>query len=115
MRKNVIKGFSMMDEVDISANATSSTVNVLNLDKASIYIDWAGSSPVGELTVEAKNGENSPWYALDFGVTIDVTGNTGDHLIILNEMPFEQLRIQYASTSGSGTISAYITAKQVGG
>ena len=122
MRKNVIKSFAMLDSISMAANATSSIVNVINLDKASIFIDWSGTSPVGTITVEARNKpvdlnnvEDGLWYALDFGTPISVAGNTGDHLIVLNELPFDSIRIQYAATSGSGTIDALITAKQVGG
>jgi hypothetical protein len=115
-RKNVLKPYKMIDGGDLSSNITSSTTSVINLDKASISISWSGSSPVGTIEVEARNGEADPWTALDFGgSTISISGNSGSHRILLNETPFTDVRVSYTATSGTGTIDAIITAKQVGG
>ena len=84
-------------------------------DKASISIQWSGSSPVGTFEILARNGEDDAWQALDFGSVIAVSGNTGDHRVLLNELPFTDIRIDYAATSGTGTVDAIVTAKQVGG
>lgn len=119
-RKNVIKTYAMIggDAVDavpgdMSAPIVSHTVNCINLDKASIHVNWSGTAPVGELIVDARNGENDPWYTLDFG-TMPVTGNAGDHQLIFNEMPFTDIRLQYGFTSGTGTMTARISAKVTG-
>lgn len=122
-RKNVIKSFKLLDSVDISTNQTQATpTSVINMDKASIRVNWTGTSPVGELFVEARNtaedADKAPagdWFALDFGTAITISGNSGEHLIILNELPHNEIRLRYASTSGTGTLTAVITAKQVGG
>ena len=114
-RKNVVKSFKMLDAVDISSSQTSDATNVINLDTASIHVVWsAGSSPVGTITVEARNGENDSWYELDFGSTISVSGASGDHQIMLNEMPFTDIRILYTATSGSATLTATLTMKTMG-
>lgn len=115
MRKNVVKYFKMFDATNIASNQTSQVTNVINMDKASIQVEWTGSSPVGNIVVEARNGEISAWYALDFGTAISVSGASGTHQIVLNEMPFTDLRLRYVSTSGTGSLSATITLKQVGG
>ncbi len=114
MRKNVVKGFQPFQATSLAANATSPEVNVINLDKASIYVDWAGTSPVGTLAVEAKNREDGDWFALDFGSPISISGNSGNHLIVLNELPFLAIRLVYTAGSGTGTIDAVIAAKTVG-
>lgn len=114
-RKNIVPSYLMMDAADMSANATSSIVNVQNMDKASIHVYWAGTSPVGTMTVEARNGDEEPWFALDMGATISISGNTGFHELIFNEIPFTDIRLQYAVTSGVGALNAAITMKQVGG
>ncbi len=99
--------------MDISGSATSDITSVLNLDKASIAIDWSGTSPVGEIQVEARNGENEPWTVLDIA-TISISGNSGNHRIIFLELPFTDIRLQYISTSGTGSMDAVITSKTVG-
>lgn len=113
-RKNVLKSFKMIDSGDLSGNITSSVTSVINMDKASVHLNWSGSSPVGTVTVEARNGEDNPWYELDFGSTISISGNSGDHQLVLNELPFTDIRLQFASTSGTGNIDAIITSKVTG-
>ncbi len=115
MRKNVIRGYKMIDAGDISANVTSSEVNVINLDKASVFVSWTGTSPVGELKVEAKNADNGTWFELDMGGPISISGNSGNHTLLFNELPHNTIRILYVWTSGSGSLNAVLAAKQVGG
>lgn len=119
-RKNVVMPYKMFDEADMSANATSDVTNVINLDKASIIISWSGSSPVGAVTVEGRSFRagaepvDSGWVTLDFDV-IAISGNSGGHQLLFNELPFSELRLQYAFSSGSGSLDAVLVAKQVGG
>lgn len=113
-RKNVVKSFKMLDEADLSGSLESAIVNVINLDKASIHLNWTGTSPVGVITVEARNGEKSSFYELDMGGVINITGNSGDHQLNFLELPFTDIKVVYTSTSGTGTIDATISAKVVG-
>ena len=113
-RKNVLPAFLMFDAADLSDNATSHVVNVQNMDKASIHLSWAGSSPVGTVAVQARNGSTDGWYNLDMGGTISISG-AGDHQLIFNELPFTDIRLIYSRSSGSGSMDASITLKQVGG
>lgn len=114
-RKNVVKSYPMFNNTDISINQTSPIVNVINLDKASIHVEWTGTTPIGVMTVEARNGKDDTWYDLDFsGQTIDITGNTGDHQILMTELPFTDIRLQYVVTSGTGSLEARISAKVTG-
>lgn len=115
MRKNVVRGYKMFDATSISSTVTSSEVNVINLDKASIYINWAGTAPAGVLTVEARNDEKDTWFTLDFGSPIPISGASGDHVLVFNELPHNTIRLVYTRTSGSGNITATLVAKQVGG
>ena len=113
-RKNVVKSYKMIEAGDLASNIESTTTNVINLDKASIHLKWSGTSPIGTITVEAQNGENDSWYELDFGSSINISGASGDHQIIFNELPFTSIRIQYTATSGTGEITATYTAKVTG-
>jgi hypothetical protein len=113
-RKSVMPGFAMIDQQSLASNITSSVVSVKNLDYASIHVEWTGTSPVGTLTVEARNGETDSWYELDMGSAISISGNSGDHQLVFNLLPFTDLRLQYAATSGSGTLNAEISMKVTG-
>ena len=117
-RKNVVKSFDMIDSADMSGNITSSTTDVINLDKASIYISWSGTSPVGTIVVEATNSDpvdsQSVWREVNMGATISVSGNSGSHDLIFTELPFRAIRLVYTATSGSGDLDATISAKTTG-
>lgn len=113
-RKNVVRSFKMIDAGNLASAITSTVVNVINLDQASIHIEWAGTAPVGTFTVEARNGEEDSWYALDMGGAISISGASGDHQLVFNQMPFTDIRLVYAATSGTGSVDAFISAKVVG-
>jgi len=121
-RKNVTKPYKIFDAVDISANQTSKIMNVERQDKGSIIIDWTGTTPIGVLTIEARNfnkqktdeDTNTAFVTLDFGSAINVTGNTGNHIIAFNEMPYTELRLVFTRTSGIGNLTATTTLKVVG-
>lgn len=118
-RKNVIKnGYKMLDEADLTLTTTSNLTEVSNLDKASIHIVWSGTSPIGTIIVESTNDSASNpqavWREVNFGSAIEITGNSGDHDIVFNELPFNAIRIKYVPTSGSGTINAALSASVVG-
>jgi len=115
MRKNVVRGYKMFDAADISSTITSPEVNVINLDQASIFVSWSGSSPYGTLEVQFKNGDNGAWFTVDMGGPIPILNSSGQHILIFHELPHTAMRLVYSRISGTGTIDAVITAKQVGG
>lgn len=113
-RKNVVKSYKMLDGAALNASQASAPTSVINQDKASIHLQWAGASGTSTVTVQARNGELDPWYDLDFGSAISITGASGEHQLIFNELPFTEIRINSSAASG-GTVTATITMKQVGG
>jgi hypothetical protein len=113
-RKNVVYGWKAFDAVSLASSQTSAETEVGGEDYGSIYLFWTGSSPVGTITIEAKNGGGGTYRALDFGSAISISGASGNHEIILNEMPFTHLRIVYTRSSGSGSLTANVTFKSKG-
>ena len=115
-RKNVVLSYPMVDATSMAAsfNSPAPYTNTINLDSGSIYVSWTGTSPIGEISVQARNGDNEPWYTLDFNTTMPVTGNSGDMQIVFSEMPFTSIRLVYTRTSGTGTMDAVISAKTEG-
>jgi hypothetical protein len=125
-RKNIQESYDMFAGssgqaplTDMSTNQTSYVTSVKNQDKASIIVNWSGTAPIGVLTVEARNkkenlGPDSGWVVLEFGSPINITGNTGSHTLIFNELQFTEIRLVYTRTSGTGTINAFIGSKTVG-
>lgn len=113
-RKHVVYGYKPFDATSIGSSQTSSEIEVGQSDYGSIFLSWTGTSPVGVLEVQAKNGEKGTYRALDFGSAINITGNSGSHDILLNEMPFTHLKLVYTRTSGTGSITANVTFKSRG-
>ena len=104
--------------LDMSANITTETTNVLNVDNIGIVASWNGTSPVGTLFVDVSNDEGtSPtnWATLDFGVSIAIANNTDSGVININQVPFVWLRVRYVRTSGTGTLTLALSMKRNGG
>jgi len=114
--------FKMLEDVSMSLDQTSTKTNVESVDEASILVNWyGGATPVGTITIEASNSPDSDfasgveyWEVLDFSQTIDVTGNSGSHVIQLNSLPFKFIRFKYNRTSGLGTLTAHINGNSIG-
>jgi hypothetical protein len=119
-RKNVIHAFQMINSGDASADITSNPTSVVNLDVASIFISWTGT-PVGEITVQAQQRKSNEdlteadWFDIDLGATVTVDNTESEHQILFKQVPFTDIRVKYTSTSGTGTLNAVITSKQIGG
>lgn len=120
-RKNVLLHFKMLDAADISTTQTSPATDIAYLDNAGIVITWSGTSPVGTIDIECANPAPTEheadwtWVPLNFGSVISVSGNTGLHTITMNQLPFTKIRLIYTATSGTGTLTAMLSVKQVGG
>jgi hypothetical protein len=104
----------MLDSAVVSASTNSQSSAVDQLDKASIDLRWSASTLVATASVQVKNGDHADWRDLDFGSTITISGASGAHELLLNEMPFTDLRLALTVTSGSGTVSAILTSKSLG-
>lgn len=115
-RKNT-HNWAIIDSEDMSADITSDSTDVTNTDNIGIIVSWTGTSPVGELFVQVSNDNGTPttWVNLDFGAAINISGNSGSHDISINQLPYSKLRLFYNRTSGSGSLVARLTQKQVGG
>ena len=121
-RKNVISAHPMLTDGDMTADLTSSSTDIKNLDNASIRITWTtASNPVGEIKVQVlQEKDNTPfsdsdWFDLDLGSTITIDNSESEHQIIFTQLPFDKIRIKYVATSGTGVMNVKISAKQVGG
>lgn len=112
-RKNVIRGYKVIADGDISTNLVSEVTNVTNLDNVGYLVEWSGTSPSGTISVEVQSGP-SGWCPLDFGSPISVSGNSGSIVLNINQIPFENIRVSYAATSGSGLLNVTLSSKVVG-
>ena len=112
-RKHVLKPYKVVNAGGMSGNITSSPTNVSQLDKVDYSIEWAGAAPVGQITVE-RSLDGTSWKTLDISPTIDVSGNTGSHIIHLFKGSIEWLRVVYTKTSGTGSMDIHINGNTIG-
>jgi hypothetical protein len=112
-RKNLISK-KFVDALAVSTTQDSDTLNLGQTDKASVHLTWTGSSPDITVTVKARNGNADTFRTLNMGGTIAISGASGEHELIFNELPFTELKLTFTRASGSATITANFTSKSVG-
>lgn len=131
-RKSNLRLFKNIDAGDMSqASVTSTVSNIQMLDNIGLQLSWT-SSPVGTFAVQvsadhAQDTEGNvttagQWtpitltYLLSGAITQDtsIPTSVGSPIYLdLNQLSAPWIRIVYTRTSGSGTLSGYITAKMV--
>jgi hypothetical protein len=114
LARKAILSTKMFDAESVSANTESKAIHVELTDLASINLTWSASSLVATAEVQAKNGKDEDWRALDMGGAISISGASGSHELVFNELPFTELRLALDVSSGSGTVDAAITTKSKG-
>lgn len=110
-RKNVLVPTSVITSGDMSqATVTSLTTNVQYMDNVSYEAAWTGT-PTGVLVIQGSHtGVN--WNTI---VTASPapSGSAGSQLFDLNQLSFPLVRMLYTRTSGSGTLNATVSVKEV--
>ena len=110
----------------MAADITSAPTLLQSLTMVNYQVAWTGSTPVGTLAVQASNDYtvnpeggvtggtwiNVPLDLAGVSVTsIPITGNTGNGMIDIDGIAAGAIRLFYDRTSGTGTLSATVTAK----
>lgn len=123
MRKDTLKptGYKLLDSVPTITSITSDTVYVPFLDNVGIQVSWSGSiAAEGTLFVDVSNQQENPneaqqWSTLDFGSTITIDDTAGDHLININQLPYNALRVRYVAIDHSSDclLTVIIQAKMI--
>lgn len=107
---------------DMSQASIISEVTIIQkLSLASYGVSWAGTSPVGVITVEVSNDYSlnssgtvsnaGTWNQLPLSGTAAVSGNTGNGFIDIDAQAGYALRLVYTKTSGTGSLQATVVGK----
>lgn len=125
-RKNSILKFQIMTSGNMaSASITSTVTQIQFLDNIGIQINYTGSSPVGVVNVQISADyaqdpqgvvtNTGNWINMTFGTTTDIAipGATSPIYFDIQETSAPWIRVVYTKTSGTGTMNAFITAKEV--
>ena len=121
-RKDIVKAYQIFtgEDASVSFDNKSNPTDVSSLDNAGLTLQWTGT-PVGEFKVFVSNDSADyqagrpvvNWTELDFGAPIVIDGTETNHLINMNQLPFNWLAVGYESGSGTGALSVQMTAKMV--
>lgn len=84
----------------------SQIMDISRMDNVGLEFTWTGT-PNGTFQVMVSNsGKN--FYALTFNpILTQPAGSAGGYAIDLNQVPFKYIMLQYANSSGSGTMTVY--------
>ena len=119
--------FVLLNAADMTKNLSGVTI-LHSLSVVSYDISWAGTSPVGTITVQLSNSykQNSDGSVLAFGnwnnipfqnstgvivPSIAVSGNTGSDFIDIRVTGAEAIKFVYTPTSGTGALTVVISGK----
>jgi len=116
--KNSLRQGKVIDAASMAASITSAPTQIAFLDNIYYQVEWSGTSPVGSMSVEVSSSYDQrlgtgSWDAVVLPVTPSIAANTGSISIDLNQLGAPWVRLVYTRTSGTGTMTAYISAKSV--
>ena len=112
--KKVLEPFQFFTNASMSGTntITSPVINIKNLDNMAIQWSWTGN-PTGILN--ALGSVNGITYVpFSFNDPLPVpSGSALDWLTFMNGMGLHFLQLQYVNSSGTGTLNAWISGKDV--
>lgn len=108
--RRYINPFNVISSGDMSGSITGAEVSIRDVDDIAIVYSWNGTAPVGEVKVYVQNG-SSPWTLLGISPAAVVGGASGANNIMITNVSFEKIRVDYVRTSGTGSLSVVLTGK----
>lgn len=107
-------GLELMNAVAVSSTNTytSPTFNAANLDNLGMQVNFVGTM-TGTLSVQCSI-DNKNYIPLTFNPMLtQPSGSSLSYLIDLNQLPFPYVQVSYTNSSGSGTLTVYLSAKDL--
>lgn len=109
-RKNTIKTYTLADAQSLAASFQTVSTSVERLDRICLYIDVQTTSAVGAVAVQSSI-DNETWVDLPLGLT-GISSANQDYLIDLQVTSIPWIRVAWTRTSGTGTLTAKLSAKE---
>lgn len=104
-----------------SSTITSAVTIIKKLSMISYDVSWAGTAPVGALSVQVSNTytQNADgsvrnagnWTTLTLSAPATVSGTPGNGMIDVDATGAYAMRLVYTRTSGTGLLQATVNAK----
>lgn len=99
--KTILNG-NLSDAQIIGKSTTVKETDVVHMN-----VKWSGAQPTsGTFKVEATmdtDPANAEWFELDFGATISISGVSGDHQLVIQQVSFLHVRPVYDRTNVGAT------------
>ena len=108
--KRVIDSPKFIESGDLSADFTSTPVEILYVDRVGIELVWTGT-PTGPFEVQVSNG-GTVWNTINNSVA---GAGSADNGFVDVETTAKFIRVFFDRTSGTGTLSAHLVAKSISG
>lgn len=119
-RKSKILPYKTISSGNLSdAQIIGKTTTVKETDVVHMNVSWSGAQPTsGTFKIEATldtDPTNATWFELDFGAIIAISGVSGDHQLIIQQVSFLHIRPVYdrtnAGATGSLDVQVFATTK----
>jgi hypothetical protein len=123
MPKNALLKERIITSGDMSQSfITSSITGIQYLDNIGIQLNWTGT-PIGSFSFQVSidhaqdNRGNvtvvGNWVTLAVSPTIAAAGTSDQAYVDINQTGATFIRVLYTKTSGTGTLNAFLSAKEV--
>ncbi len=100
------------DAADMSTSLDGDIINIQQANGYAIQIVWAnGSSPVGEVDVQASN--DGVTFVSILPSVFAISGNSGASLLNVEDAKYGFIKVVYTRTSGSGDLTVHVNAQGV--
>ncbi len=87
-------------------------LDVTLYDDIGLELTWSGT-PTGTIQIMGSSS-GQDFYALTFNPILgQPAGSAGGYLIDLTQFPWSYLMVQYTNSSGTGSLSTWLTAKDI--
>lgn len=123
-RKNVLAPHLLVSAVSMAADITSDPVNIQFTDNVSIQCNITTSDAIGPIYIQGSldYSPGTPGYPVAnsgnwSSITLDpqpAAASANDVILYdLNQLSFPWIRVFFDRTSGTGTMSVYVSCKEV--
>lgn len=106
----IMPSTSIVSSGSMGGDITSSSINIQSFSKPCVHVVFTGT-PVGVFHVDGSN-DNSNFDELSFNAQAPA-GSADNFIFDLADVSVPYIRIRYVRTSGTGTLNATVTGKQI--